>query len=157
MAEKSLSYFMREETKVEQVFEVPGLPFMVNKNGEIENFEIKKLHQETITKINNLYKSRTPMKDAKKGYVVQGGEVVFKVEKDNAKATRHIIVEALVYPNLKDQKLMDFYGCKDITDMPLKVFPDNDEYAYVNKKVMEVLGLVDPEEDEKKEVEDAKN
>lgn len=157
MAAKSLKYFMREEAKTEQVFTVPGIESIKDENGKVVDFEIKKLHQSTITEINNRYKSRTPLRDRKNGYVVQNGEAVFKTEKDNAKATRNIIVEALVYPNLKDPDLMKFYECNDITEMPLKVFPDNDDYAYVNKKVMEVLGLLDPEEEDKKEVEDAKN
>ena len=157
MANKNLKYFMREEAKVEQVFTVPGPESIKDENGNVINLEIKKLHNETITKINNLYKSRTPLKDAKKGFIVQNGDVVYKTEKDNARATRHIIVEALVYPDLKDKELMKFFECQDITDMPLKVFPDNDEDGYVSKKVMEILGLIDEEETDKKEVEDAKN
>ena len=35
--------------------------------------------------------------------------MVFKTEKDSVKATRHIIVEALVYPDLKDPELMKYY------------------------------------------------
>lgn len=157
MANKNLKYFMREEAKTEQVFTVTGPESIRDENGNVVNLEIKKLHNDTITQINNLYRSRTPLKDSKKGFVVQNGEVVYKTEKDNARATRHIIVEALVYPDLKDKDLMKFFGCEDITDMPLKVFPGTDEYAYVSTKVMEILGLVDAEETDKKEVEDAKN
>ena len=39
-----------------------------------------------------------------------------------------MIVEALQYPNLKDKELMEYYKCVDITDMPLKVFQNADEY-----------------------------
>ena len=35
---------------------------------------------------------------------------------------RHIVAEALVYPDLKSKELMDFYHCYDISEMPLKVF-----------------------------------
>lgn len=157
MATKNLKYFMREESKQEQVFSVPAPARFTDEKGEVVQMEIKKLHNEKIAEINNMYKSRTPMKDKKGNYIVQNGEVVFKTEKDNVKATRHIIVEALVYPDLKDPEIMKFFECVDITDMPLKVFPDNDEFGYVSQKVMEVLGLVDEAENNDQEVKDAKN
>ena len=97
------------------------------------------------------------MKDRKGNYIVQNGDVVFRAEKDSVKATRHIIVEALVYPDLKEPELMKFYDCVDITEMPLKVFPNNDEYDYVSKKVLEILRMVEADESSEREVEDAKN
>ena len=39
----------------------------------------------------------------------------------------------------------------------LKVFPDNDEFGYVSRKVLEILGLMDAAESNEREVEDAKN
>ncbi len=89
-----------------------------------------------------------------------GGEVVYKVEKDNARAVRHILAEALVYPDLKDPKLMEFYGCQDISDMADHVFPKSDEYLHVSKAVMAALGLnVDrfEEDEETGDLEAAKN
>ncbi len=154
---KNLKYFMREESKQEQTFQVPAPDRFVDEKGEVVQMEIKKLHNDTIARINDIYKSRTPMKDKKGNYIIQNGEVVFKTEKDNVKATYHIIAEALVYPNLKDPELMKSYECVDITEMPLKVFPDNDEFGYVSRKVMEILGLVDAAESNEREVEDAKN
>ena len=157
MANKNLKYFMREESKQEQVFQVPAPARFVDEKGEVVQMEVKKLHNDAIARINDMYKSRTPMKDKKGNYIVQNGEVVFRTEKDSVKATRHIIVEALVYPDLKDSELMKYYDCVDITDMPLKVFPDNDELGYVTRKVLEILGLTDAAESNEREVEDAKN
>ncbi len=157
MASKNLKYFMREDSKQEQVFQVPAPDRFVDENGEVVQMEVKKLHNDAIARINDMYKSRIPMKDKKGNYIVQNGEVIFRTEKDGVKATRHIIVEALVYPNLKDSELMKFYDCVDITDMPLKVFPDNEELGYVTRKVLEILGLTDAAESNEQEVEDAKN
>lgn len=157
MASKNLKYFMREDSKQEQVFQVPAPDRFVDENGEVVQMEVKKLHNDAIARINDMYKSRTPMKDKKGNYIVQNGEVVFRTEKDGVKATRHIIVEALVYPDLKDPEIMKFYDCVDIADMPLKVFPDNDELGYVTRKVLEILGLTDAAESNEQEVEDAKN
>lgn len=158
MANKNLKYFMREDCKEEQVFTRPAPARFVDEKGEVVQMEIKKLHNETIAKINEMYKTRTPMRDKKGNYICQNGEVIFKTEKDSLRATRHIIAEALVYPDLKDPDLMAFYKCADITEMPLKVFPENDEYAHVQRAVLEVLGMLEPEEQQnEKEVNDAKN
>lgn len=158
MANKNLKYFMREDCKEEQIFTRPAPDRFVDEKGEVVQMEIKKLHNETIAKINEMYKTRTPMRDKKGNYICQNGEVIFKTEKDSLRATRHIIAEALVYPDLKDPDLMAFYKCADITEMPLKVFPENDEYAHVQRAVLEVLGMLEPEEQQnEKEVDDAKN
>ena len=138
MANKNLKYFMREDCKEEQIFTRPAPARFVDEKGEVVQMEIKKLHNETIAKINEMYKTRTPMRDKKGNYICQNGEVIFKTEKDSLRATRHIIAEALVYPDLKDPDLMAFYKCADITEMPLKVFPENDEYAHVQRAVLEV-------------------
>lgn len=154
---KNLKYFMREDVKKEIEVEVPGIDSIRDENGKVVPFLIKKLHTETIDRINQMYVTRVPAKDAKKNYIIKDGEIVYRTEKDKVKAFKHIMVEALVYPNLKDDELMKFFNCVDITEMPQKVFPTQDEYAAVSKKVLEVLGLVDPEDVDKKEIEDAKN
>lgn len=53
---------------------------------------------------------------------------------------------------------MDYYGCVDVTDMPLKVFSKADEYEHVLRIVMQALGLSSAvSEDEDKDVDAAKN
>ncbi len=84
------------------------------------------------------------------------GEVVWKTERDSARASRHMIVEALQFPNLKDKELMEYYGCVDITEMPLKVFPKADEYQHVSRMVMQALGLASAVGDGE-DIETAKN
>ena len=86
MTNKNLKYFMREESRQEQIFQIPAPARFVDEKGEVLQMEVKKLHNDTIAKINDMYKSRTPMKDKKGNYIVQNGEVVFKTEKDSVKA-----------------------------------------------------------------------
>jgi hypothetical protein len=95
--------------------------------------------------------------------LVEDGKVVMKETKDNAKALRHVIVEALVYPDLKDKELMDFFHCADATEMPLKVFT-NEEYGFVTNLVSGILGITESDEEEtdgktedEADLEDAKN
>lgn len=136
---KDLKYFMRE--KVAQVVTVPGPETFKDENGEVVNLEIKVLTNAEIQKINENYRKRSVALDKKGNPYIALGEVVFKTEKDNARAARHIIAEALVYPDLKDKKLMEYYGCVDITEMPNLVFSRADEFAHVSRMVMSVLGL----------------
>ena len=155
---KDLKYFMRPEAKTEEVVTVLGPDSIKDENGAPVMLEIKVLHQDTIQRINDGYRKRVIATDKKGQPFIANGEVVYKVEKDNGRAMRHTIAEALVYPNLKDPDLMQYFECQDITEMPLKVFPRPDEYAYVSRVVMEALGMGPaPAADDDAEVNEAKN
>ena len=154
MAKKDLKYFMRSNEP--EIITVPGPDSFKDENGEVIPFEIKKLTQEEITRINDAYRKHSIATDKKGNPLASNAEVIWKTERDGAKASRHMIVEALVYPNLKDPELMKYYGCVDVTDMPLKVFATADEYQHVTRIVMQALGLAAaPSEDE--DLNDAKN
>lgn len=151
---KSLSYFMR--SKEAEIITVPGPESFKDEEGKVIDFEIRVLTQEEINTINSNYRKRSMATDKKGNPLVASGEVIWKTEKDSAKATRHLIVEALQYPDLKDKELMEHYGCVDVTDMPLKVFSKADEYQHVLRIVMQALGLASPvNEDE--DIDAAKN
>lgn len=151
---KNLKYFMRSMEP--EIVTIPGPESIRDENGNVIQFEIKKLTQEEITRINDAYRRHSIATDKKGNPLVANGEVIWKTERDGIKATRHLIVEALVYPNLKDPDLMKYYDCVDITDMPIKVFSRADEYQYVNRIVMQALGLAAAPSDEE-ELADAKN
>lgn len=154
---KNLKWFMREHKQ--EVITVKGPESIKDDEGNVIDLEIKVLSQEEITRINDAYRKRTIATDKKGNPYINNGEIVFKTERDSAKATRHIIVEALQYPNLKDEELMKFYNCVDVTEMPLKVFPTSDEFAHVSRVVFAALGIGDfSDEDEANSVVDeAKN
>lgn len=156
---RDLKYFMRPEAKTEEIVTAPGPDTIKGEDGNPIELEIKVLSQTTIQKINDGYKKRSIATDKKGNPYINSGEVVFKTEKDSARAFRHTLVEALVYPDLKDPELMKFFECVDITEMPLKVFPRSDEYAHVTRVVMAALGMgTAPEADEDdKLITDAKN
>ncbi len=154
MAKKDLKYFMR--SKDAEIVTVPGPETFVDDEGKVVDFEIRVLTQEEINTINSNYRKHSMATDKKGNPLVAAGEVIWKTEKDNAKATRHLIVEALQYPNLKDKELMDYYGCVDVTDMPLKVFSKADEYQHVLRIVMQALGLASSV-NENEDIDAAKN
>lgn len=152
---KDLKYFMR--SREAEIVTAPGPSTFTDENGEVIQFEIKVLPQEEINRINEAYRRRSLATDKKGNPLVYMGEAVWKVEKDAAKASRHIIVEALQYPNLKDKELMEYYGCVDVTDMPLKVFAKADEYQHVARIVMQALGLAEAVGGDEDDTEAAKN
>lgn len=151
---KDLKYFMRSTEQ--KIVTAPGPDSFKDDEGKVIDFEIRVLSQEEINRINENYRRRSMATDKKGNPLIANGEVVWKVEKDPAKASRHIIVEALQYPDLKDPNLMKHYGCVDVTDMPLKVFPTADEYQHVSRIVMQALGLGSTFNDDE-ELDDAKN
>lgn len=151
---KDLKYFMRDLKP--EIVTAPGPNSFKDEDGNVILFEIKVLTQEEINKINDGYRRRSMATDKKGNPLISMGEVVWKTEKQNAKASHHLIAEALQYPNLKDPDLMKYYNCVDFTEMPLKVFPKADEFQHVTMIVMQALGLASPANDEE-ELEEAKN
>lgn len=151
---KNLKYFMRDNAS--EVVTVAGPETFKDENGNVINLEIKVLTQAEIQRINQNYHKKSIATDKKGNPLAYNGSVLWKEEKDSAKASRHIIVEALQFPDLKDKELMDFYHCVDVTEMPLLVFSRPDEYAHVARVVMTALGLIDGVSDEET-VDEAKN
>lgn len=154
MAKKDLKYFMRNTEN--EIVTAPGPDSFKDDEGNVIQFEIKVLTQNEINKINEAYRHRSMATDKKGNPLIAMGEVVWKTEKDSAKASRHIIVEALQYPNLRDPELMKHYNCVDMTEMPLLVFSRADEYQHVSRIVMKALGLANDVNDEE-DLEAAKN
>ncbi len=155
---KNLSYFMR--SKEPEIVTAPGPDTFRDENGNVIDFQIKVLPQAEITRINDMYRKKTMATDKKGNPLVANGECIWKIEKDNGRATRHLVVEALQYPDLKDKELMDYYGCVDITEMPNLVFTRADEYQHVLNIVLQALGLaasLEDADDEKEVLDTAKN
>lgn len=153
---KNLSYFMKEVK--EEIVTVPAPESFKDENGHALEMEIKVLSNEKIRKIQDNYRKRSVALDSKGNPYTVGNEVIFKTENDTNRAFRHIMAEALVYPDLKSQELMDHYKCYDISEMPLKVFSKTADYNYVFRTVMVALGIiVDDSEPKEDLVEEAKN
>lgn len=153
---KNLKYFMREQK--EEIISIPGPESFKDENGKTIQFEVKKLSQEHIGKLYDMYNTKKVALDKKGNPYVQNGQVIFRVEKDSVKSWRHILCDALVYPDLKDPELMQYYGCIDFTEMPIKVFSDPKEYSYVETNVMKLLGILQNDEaEEEDDVAEAKN
>jgi len=156
MSKKDLKFFMREQK--EEIVTAPAPSSFIDDEGKPIELEIKVIGQARIQELFANYRKRSVATD-KKGtpYITPSGEVAFKTERDSQRAVRHIIAEALVYPNLQDPDLMKYYNCADITDMPLKVFAKADEYSHVSQMVMSALGYGTEPQSEDDLIDEAKN
>ena len=158
MAERTLSYFMRETAKKQEIVEVPGIESIKDENGQVVPFKIKMLTKKEIDDIYDKYRTRTMLCDKKGKPVFNRGQAVFDINTDSNRALRRIMVEALVYPDLHNKELMEFFDCYDFSEMPLKVFPNPKEYDQVANIVLSALGILEEEnEDSESEVQEAKN
>ncbi len=158
MAERTLSYFMRETAKKQEIVEVPGIESIKDENGQVVPFKIKMLTKQEIDDIYDKYRTRTMLCDKKGKPVFNRGQAVFDINTDSNRALRRIMVEALVYPDLHNKELMEFFDCYDFSEMPLKVFPNPKEYDQVANIVLSALGILEEEnEDSESEVQEAKN
>lgn len=154
MSKKDLKFFMRD--LAEEIVTAPAPASFVDDEGNPIEMQIRVLPAARIQEIFAKYKNRRVATNAKGApYLLPSGDVAWQTEKDNARAFRHIIAEALVYPDLQDKELMAHYNCVDLTEMPLKVFSRSDEYNHVSQVVSSALGL-DGSSDEEL-VEEAKN
>lgn len=157
MAEKSLSYFMRETAREQEIIEVPGIESIKDEEGNVVPFKVRILTKKQIDDIYDKCRTRTLLYDKKGKPVINRGQAVFDVKTDNNKALQRIIVEALVYPDLKDKDLMEYFNCYEFAEMPLKVFPNQKEYDQVTNIVFSALGILDDDGDGEDEVQEAKN
>ena len=83
---KNLKYFMREAAEVEKVVTVPAPESFKDENGKVIQLEVKVLSSERIRAINEGYHTHTVALDKKGNPYINGGNVVFRDERDNAKS-----------------------------------------------------------------------
>lgn len=161
MAENKLSmkYFMRQELLTDEIVEVPGVETFPGEDGNPLPLKIKILGMEEINKIRKAYtKNRIVLDQNGKRVFDKSGKPLLESEVDNITATNRMIVDALVFPDLRDPDLMAFYKCNDVVDMPFKVFKRNRDYQYVSGQVTEALGIkADDEITDDELVDEAKN
>ena len=159
MADKSLSYFMRDLSKEKEIVEIPGVESIKDEKGNIIPFKVRLLNNKEVMDIYDKYKTKKIAYDKKGKPILSNGQVAFIVENDTNRALRRLVVEALEYPNLKSKELMEYYNCPNFDDMPYMVFPNSKEYLEVQQNVMIALGITEPDDGEEHEddIEVAKN
>jgi len=137
-----MKYFMREELKNDEIVEIPGIELFKDKEGKVIPFQVKVLGTDEVNKIRKAFsKKRIVMDDKGKRLFDKFGRPVLSDETDTEAATRRLVIDALVYPDLKDPELMKFFGVNDVMEMPFKLFKNPRDWSYVSNAVAEVLGI----------------
>ncbi len=153
-----MKFFMREEFRKEEILEIPGLNTFCDDKGEPIPLKIKVLGVDEINKIRKNYTTTKIVIDDKgKRVFDKSGKPLMATECDNMAATNRMIVESLLVPNLKDPEMMAFYDCKDVVEMPMKVFKKPKDYTYVSKQITIANGIDDEDMSDDELVEEAKN
>lgn len=145
--------------KVEpEIVTIPGLSSFRDENGNILDLQMKALTTLEIEEIRKGYRTKKVACDKKGNPLIFGGQLVYDEDFDSARATEHMIVETLVFPDLKDKDLMEFYGVVDSREMPRKVFSRMKDFEYISNMVLKVNGLSsDAEDDTEQTVNEIKN
>lgn len=153
----SLKYFMKEELKKDEIIEIPGTETFCDDDGKPVPFKIRKIGIDEMSDIRKAYTVKKLAKDERgKQLFDRSGSPVFVTTIDDTKVTNRLIVESVVFPNLKDKELMEFYGCLDVVDVPMKLFKKTKDYRYVSEQVLLINDLKEEESDNEL-VEEAKN
>lgn len=146
MAKYDLKYFMREELKSDEIVEVPGVATFSDEEDKPIPLQFRVLGKEEINAIRKKFTKNKIVCDEKgKRLFDKSGRPVIEAEIDNFAATNRLIVESLVFPNLKDPELMSFYSVLDATDMPNKIFKHFKDHQYVEEQMLIALGISDEE------------
>lgn len=150
----SISAFMRPELKEETIVEVPGIKTFCDENGEPVPFKIRALTTSDLEMIRKGCRNRKIAKDNRGKPIFNSGVIQYSEDYDNSAMSNEMIAKALVFPDLHNQELIDFYGVHSAVDVAPKLFSRLDDYSYIIGKIQEVSGITD---DGDEIIEDAKN
>lgn len=150
----SIKDFMKDELKIDQVVEIPGIKTFSDKDGNPIPMQVRVITSGKLSELRKLATRRTMVKDKKGKPVFQGGQIQFNEEIDSNYLTDVLIAESLVFPDLHDKELLAFYGEQEAVKLVHKVFARIEDYQYISEQISEVSGLG---RDTDEIIEDAKN
>ena len=143
----SIKAFMRKRAKEEEVVNVWAPESFVDDNGERVVMKVKRLSNANINKIYDKYHYEKYAKDAEGNFIFnKAGKLVKEDYSDSKGYLNELIVNALVFPDLHDEELRNYYDCIDVLEMPEKVFSCKGEYKYVSDIVVALAGTLSGEE-----------
>ena len=117
MSNASIKSFMRNKAKEEEVVNVLAPEGFVDENGERAILRVKRLSTNHINKTYEQYNYFTIARDENKQPIIRNNRVVKDFVQDTEGNINRLIVDALVFPDLHDKELMEFYGCVDVIEV----------------------------------------
>lgn len=136
----SIKAFMKKNE--EEVVKVLAPASFVDEKGNRIVMEIKRLSAKHIDDIYDKFNYDVPAKDEEGNIIIRNNTVVMKHISDSKKMYNRLIVDALVFPDLHNEELMNFYKCADVMDMPDKIFSRSSDYKEVRDNVLQLAGTV---------------
>lgn len=148
MAGSSLKAFMRNKAKEEEIVNVYAPESFVDEGGNRVKLQVKRLSVKHVNEIYERYNYYAAAKDDDGNVLIRNNRVVKDFVVDAEGYTNRLIVEGLVYPDLHDKELMNFYGCADVMEMPHAVFASKAEYEYVRDVIISLTCTLSGDENE---------
>ena len=150
----SIKAFMRAELKEETIVTIPGIKTFSDETGKPIDMKIRVITTSDLTNIRKACHTRKIAKDAKGKPIFQNGTIQYDDQYDGNAMNDQMIAQSLVFPDMHDKELLDFYGCNDAVELVHKMFAKLDDYTYITEKIQEVSGI---SSDGDEIIEDAKN
>lgn len=150
----SIKDFMRKELNEEQIVEIPGVKTFSDADGNPIPLKIRLITTADLKQIRKACHSRKIAKDAKGKPIFQNGNIQYDDQYDGNAIGDEMIVQALVFPDMHNKELLDFYKCNSSVELVHKMFARLDEYTYLINKIQELSGI---DTDDDAILEEAKN
>lgn len=146
--------FMIEGLKKTEVLTFRGVDTFKDDNGNPVPLKFKQISKTEAEELRKNFTTKTPAVNKKGNYIITDGRIVNDIEVDYAKYTDALIVETMIYPNLKDKELLDYYGVYAGTELLHILFKGKD-YDYVDRCAAQASDLIPV--DESKLIDELKN
>lgn len=154
MANPSISAFMRPELKEETIVTIPGIKTFTDEHGKPIDMKIRVITTGDLSRIRKACHTRKIAKDAKGKPIFQNGQIQYDDQYDGNAMNDQMIAESMVFPDLHNKELLEFYGCNDAVELVHKLFAKLDDYTYITEQIQQASGI---SSDGDEIIEEAKN
>jgi len=137
----SIKAFMRAELNEDTIVTIPGIKTFSDESGKPIDMKIRVITTADLTRIRKACHTRKIAKDAKGKPIFKDGSIQYDDQYDGNAMTDQMIVQSLVFPDLHDKELLEFYGCNESVELVHKLFRRFEDYTYISEKIQEVSGI----------------
>ena len=137
----SIKAFMRAELNEDTIVTIPGIKTFSDESGKPIDMKIRVITTADLTRIRKACHTRKIAKDAKGKPIFKDGSIQYDDQYDGNAMTDQMIVQSLVFPDLHDKELLEFYGCNESVELVHNLFRRFEDYTYISEKIQEVSGI----------------
>lgn len=130
-----------------EILTFKGVDTFKDSEGNPIPLKFKKLTEKEVEKLRKEFTTRTPAVDKNGKYIIRNGRIINDIETDLDSFSDAIIAESMVYPDLKDKSLYDYYNVYSKIEL-LNVLFKGDDYKYVDSCAAQACGMSPIDEDE---------